>query len=65
MDTNTNKEIEAMKEVANDWKFRYLSIFGNITVMKTFMFPKFTHIASIVSNLSAKIVEEIKKIGNQ
>ena len=33
------------------WEFRHLTIFGRITMIKTFCLPKFTHIATVIPNL--------------
>ena len=62
MDTNYDKGIKAMHEVSNSWKFRYLTIFGKIKVIKIFIMPKLTHTATVVASLTAKQIEEIENI---
>ena len=52
-----------MHDIANDWKNIYLTLFEKITVIKAFMLPHLTHIATAIPNLSAKKIEEIKWIG--
>ena len=56
---NYQKWIQNMRNVANNWKVRYLTIFGKITVTKTFMLPQLTHVATVIPSLTAKQVEEI------
>ena len=60
MDSNYDKGIKEMREISNSWKFRYLTIFGKITVIKTFMLPKLTHTVTVVPSLTAKLIEEIE-----
>ena len=42
MDCNYEKGIQNMQNIANSWKFKYLTIFGKITVIKTIMLPQLT-----------------------
>ena len=48
--SNYDAGIKGMSEVVNIWKYKYLSIFSNIMVIKTFMLPKIIHIASVAPN---------------
>ena len=50
-----------MQEVINSCMFRYLTIFSKVTIIKTSMLPKLTHIASVIPSLTAKRMEEIEK----
>ena len=65
MECNYEKGIHNMHNIFNSWKFKYLTIFDKLTVIKTFMLPQFTHIATVVSSLSAKQVDEIHRIWNK
>ena len=54
-----------MRDIARSWKFKYLTIFGKLTVIKSFMLPQLTHVATVVQSLSAKQIEEIHGIWNE
>ena len=54
-----------MRDISNSWKFKYLPIFGKIAVIKTFMLPQLTHIATVIPSLSIKQMEEIHKIWDE
>ena len=54
-----------MQDIASSWKFTYLTIFDKLTVIKTFMLPQLTNIATVVPTLSAKPIDEIHKIWNE
>ena len=62
MHNDYQKGIQNMRDVANNWKFCYLTLFGKITVIKTYMLPQLTHIATVVQNLATKQIEEIHKV---
>ena len=51
-----------MCDISNNWKVRYLTIFGKLTIIKTFMLQQLTHIATVVPGLTVKETEEIHKI---
>ena len=57
MENNYVKGIKEMRDVSNNWKYRYLTIFAKITVIKTYMLPKLTHIASVILNLTPQKIE--------
>ena len=60
MDTNYDKGINALREVSNDWKLRYFTVFGKICVIKMLMLAKMTHIANILPDITRKKVEQIE-----
>ena len=63
MSCNYQKGIQNMRDIASNWKFRYLTcIFEKVTVIKMFMLPQLTHIATVIPSLTAKQIEEIHKI---
>ena len=57
MKSNYKKGVKGIRDMANNWKLRYLTIFG-----KTFMLPKLTHIATVVPSSTAIQKEEVEKI---
>ena len=50
MHVNYDKAIESIRKERGSWKYRYLTIFGKITVIKTLCLPKLNHIVSVVPN---------------
>ena len=52
MYVNYEKAIESIRKEINSWKFRFLTIFGKVTVIKTMCIPKLNHIAVVVPNPS-------------
>ena len=52
MDRNYDKAIESIRKELSSWKYRYLTIFGKVTVIKTLCLPKLNHIVSVVPNPS-------------
>ena len=63
MHSNYQKGIQNMLDIANNLKFRYLTLFRKITVIKIFMLPQLQPIATVVLNLAVKQIEEIHRIG--
>ena len=61
MECNYEKCQKRIKDKLNSWGSRHLTIFGEITVIKTMCFSKFTHIASVIPSLSMSEVNEIEK----
>ena len=47
---NYDKAIESVRKELSSWKYRFLTIFGKITVIKTLCLPKLNHIVSVVPN---------------
>ena len=52
MHLNYDKAIDSIRKELSSWKYRYLTIFGKITVIKTLCLPKLNHIVSVVPNPS-------------
>ena len=52
MDRNYHDCFEKVKKELNSWCHRFLTVFVKITVIKTMCIPKFTHIATVIPNLS-------------
>ena len=65
MDCNYEKGIQNMQDIADNRKFKYLTIFRKIMVIKTFMLPQLMHIATVVPSLTVKQIEEIHGIWNE
>ena len=65
MECNYDRGIKNMRDIANSWKFRYLTIFGKLTVIKMFLLLQLTHVATVVPTLTAKQIEEIHSVWNE
>ena len=50
MQRNFQIGIENVKKELHSWKFRFLTVFGKLTVIKTLCLPKLTHIVTVVPN---------------
>ena len=61
MDRNYDECFKKVKDELNSWRFRYLTVFGKITVIKTMCLPKFTHISTVIPSLSLTRINEIEK----
>ena len=44
----------------HSWKFRYLTVFGKLTIIKTLCLPKLTRIVTVVPNPSLTYVTELE-----
>ena len=52
MDRNYFDCFDKVKKELNSWRQRFLTVFEKIIVIKTMCLPKFTHIATVIPNLS-------------
>ena len=59
---NYNEGIRKLEMVVNDWRHRHLTIFGKITVIKTFMLSVLSHIATVLPTTSKKYCKKIETI---
>ena len=57
-----SSKVEEIKKVLNLWRYRNLTPFGKITVIKTLALPKITHIALILPELNETLAKQIEKI---
>ena len=66
MHVNYEKAIESVRQEINSWNYRFLTIFGKVTVIKTMCIPKLNHIAVVVPNPSCahlrSLESEIKQL---
>ena len=61
MDRNYYDCFDKVKKELNSWQHIFLTVFGKITVIKTMCIPKFTHIATVIPNLSIGQIKEIER----
>ena len=60
MDRNYLDCFDKVKKELSSWRHRFLTVFGKITVIKTMCIPKFTHIATVIPNLSLGRIKDIE-----
>ena len=59
MDLNLTETMAKMKSTLKNWKNRYLTPFGKITVIKSLVLSKITHLVIIIPSLSNHFLNEI------
>ena len=59
---NYNEGIRKLETVVNDWKYKHLTIFGKITVIKTFMLSVLSHVVTVLPTPSKKYCKKIETI---
>ena len=59
---NFNKRILDIKKLIGSWSRRILTPIGKISVVKTIMIPKLTHLFISLPNPSDKIIDELRKL---
>ena len=62
MQVNYDEGVRKMEIVANDWKYKYLTIFGKLTVIKTFMLATLSHIATVLPTPPRCFVKKLRKL---
>ena len=61
MDRNLEKCLESIKKVYKNWQHRHLTPFGKITVIKTLILSKLTHLVLVIPSLEKKLIDTIEK----
>ena len=59
---NYQKKLNELKNLIGQWSRRLLSPLGKITVIKTLMLPKLTHLFISLPNPDPNIIDEIEKL---
>ena len=54
--------IIGISKVLNNWRNRFLTPFGKVTVIKTLALPKITHLALVTPDLDAKYAKRLEKM---
>lgn len=62
MELNINYNIEQMQKILNNWRYRHLTPYGKITIIKSLALSKLTHLSIILPILDDKLAERIEKI---
>ena len=61
MDRNYHDCFGKVKKELNSWHHRFLTMFGKITVIETMCMPKFTHMATVIPDLSIGQIKDIER----
>ena len=59
---NYNEVIRKLETVVNDWRYKYLTIFGKLTVVKHFMLSILSHVATVLPTPSKEYCKKIETI---
>ena len=59
---NYEAGLRKLEIVANDWRHKYLTIFGKITVVKTFMLSILSHVATVLPTPSNAYCKKFEKV---
>ena len=65
MHVNFDKAFDSIRKEINSWKFRFLTIFVKVMVIKTMCLPKLNHVVAVVPNPSVahlKLLESELKL---
>ena len=60
MQKNYQIGLESIRKELHSWKFRHLTVFGKLTVIKTLCLPKLTHIVTVVPNPCSTFITELE-----
>ena len=52
MYVNYDIALDAVRKEINSWKYRFLTIYGKVTVIKNLCIPKINHIVAVIPNFS-------------
>ena len=62
MDKNFEEKIKDVKKLFNSWKYRYLSPYGKIVVIKTLALSKLSNVAMVVPDLPKNELKKVEKM---
>ena len=60
MQKNYQIGLESIRKELHSWKFRHLTVFGKLTVIKTLCLLKLTHIVTVVPNPCSTFITELE-----
>ena len=58
---NFIERLDSVKKLINIWSSRGLSIYGKVTIIKSFLIPKFVYVCSVLPTPN-KLIQELNKI---
>ena len=58
---NFIERLDSVKKLINIWSSRGLSIYGKVTIIKSFLIPKFVYVCSVIPTPN-KLIQELNKI---
>ena len=62
MDQNYFEKTKDVEKLLNSWRYRHLSPYGKIVIIKTLALSKLSHVAIVVPNLSKLEIKKFEKI---
>ena len=57
MDQNHEKALEDIRKVTHNWMYKYMTVIGKVSVIKSLVLRRVTHIASVLPNPPIKVCE--------
>ncbi|HBI39496.1 MAG TPA: hypothetical protein DDY16_00910, partial [Tenacibaculum sp.] len=57
---NTNEKLSEIRKLLNNWRYRYLTPYGKITVIKSLALSKITHLSIVLPHFSAKLIKDLE-----
>ena len=58
---NFQEKLDKIQKVINIWNMRGLSLFGRVTIVKTFLIPKLLYVSSIIQT-PKKTIKRMKRM---
>ena len=65
MDNNFYKKLQEIRNIYKNWKYRYLTPMGKITVIKSLALSKLSDVAMVCPHLKANILKELNSLSFQ
>ena len=59
---NFEEGIKNIKKVLNSWRYRYLTVYGKITIIKSLALSKLTHLSIVLPQMEQESLNEIEKM---
>ena len=59
---NFDKGLRKLELVVNDWRHKFLKIFGKLTVVKTFMLSVISHVTTVLPTPSKEYCKKFEKL---
>jgi hypothetical protein len=61
MHKNFDKAIKKIEQVMHNWRYRFLTVYGKITIAKSLLMSKIAHLHLVLPNLTKAKLEEIEE----
>ena len=62
MNVNYDKAVEKIVKIINNWRFRFITVYGKLTIAKSLLLSKLAHLNLVLPNLSNDKIDEIEEV---